>query len=525
MSFEWTGTNRVENGISAKSGVKRGVLVIAALALTAALIALPAALGPVRLNDSFWIDLVWLDQFARELGGGTIYPRWLPLSHGGLGSPVFYYYPPIAFYAASAFALTGISTYLSLVGAFAVATLLSGAGVYLWLKDQCRAPLVGALLFMVAPYQLFNFYQRGSIAEFFATAILPFVLWGMKRMIDGKPRSSAIVALSYGALVMSHLPLAFLASLFLFGPYALIGTRGSRRYLLKIGAALALGVALAAVYLVPALALEPYRSAADLWSLPYLQPANWSVWRASAWSDQTFRAVLLVGSALAIPAAGLVARERSPWAVWTVVCLVVAVGAVPLLWSLSILRWVQFPFRLLPVAELTLITAVMLAPRKRVPWLLLWTTFLLMAGFIIDAQPDAPSFGDRVMREYHPDVPENLPPGNRPYSWPSKWALDVARSHRQPKFNGKTTVEPVFYFPAWQVICNGRPVPTFAASQTELLSYEGHGCGRSLIWTMAEKVGASISLLALLLLVSLWSSPWIFARRRSHPRETRPRST
>ena len=41
---------------------------------------LPLALGPTRLNDSFWIDQVWLDQFARELGKGIAYPRWLPLS-------------------------------------------------------------------------------------------------------------------------------------------------------------------------------------------------------------------------------------------------------------------------------------------------------------------------------------------------------------------------------------------------------------------------------------------------------------
>src|SRR6185503_11404806 len=108
--------------------------VAAALFAVALLLALPAALGPVRLNDSFWIDLVWLEQFARELGSGTIYPRWLPLSHYDLGSPVFYYYPPLAFYLASAFALTGISTYLALIAAFFAAMLLSGVGVYLWLK-------------------------------------------------------------------------------------------------------------------------------------------------------------------------------------------------------------------------------------------------------------------------------------------------------------------------------------------------------------------------------------------------------
>jgi len=499
--------------------------VAAALFAVALLLALPAAIGPVRLNDSFWIDLVWLEQFARELGSGTLYPRWLPLSHGGLGSPVFYYYPPLAFYVASAFALAQLSTYVALIGAFFAATLLSGAGVYLWLKDQSRAPLLGALLFMIAPYQLFNFYQRGAIAEFFAAALLPFVLWGLKRMIDGRRCGFASTALAYGALILSHLPLAFLGSAFLFGPYALAHGRRSPATLLRIAGALMTGVGLAAIYLGPALALEPYRSAGDLWALPYLQPATWTVWSAHSWSNQTFRAVLLVGAALAIPAAGLAFRVRSPWALWTLVCLVLALGAVPLLWALPILSWVQFPFRLLPVAELTLVTAVMLAPKERVPWLILWTTFLLMAGFIIAAKPDAPAFGDRVMRQYHPDVPENLPPGKRPYSWPSEWALELSAKHRQPQLDGSVTVEPVFYFPAWQVRCGGKVVPTFPAPGTQLLSYRGHGCTRTLLWTMPEKVGALISLLTLLGLISSLFSPSLFAPHRWRRRESLPRST
>jgi hypothetical protein len=52
----------------------RELIVPAALFATALLLAVPAALGPVRLNDSFWIDLVWLDQFARELADGVLYP-------------------------------------------------------------------------------------------------------------------------------------------------------------------------------------------------------------------------------------------------------------------------------------------------------------------------------------------------------------------------------------------------------------------------------------------------------------------
>jgi hypothetical protein len=69
----------------------------AAIALAAALIMLPAAFRPMMMHDSFWIDHVWASQFTELLREGVLYPRWLPWSHEGLGSPVVYYYPPLAF--------------------------------------------------------------------------------------------------------------------------------------------------------------------------------------------------------------------------------------------------------------------------------------------------------------------------------------------------------------------------------------------------------------------------------------------
>lgn len=62
------------------------------------LLTLPAILSPPMTHDSFGIICVWADQFTSELATGNLYPRWLPQSHGGLRSPVFYYYPPLAFY-------------------------------------------------------------------------------------------------------------------------------------------------------------------------------------------------------------------------------------------------------------------------------------------------------------------------------------------------------------------------------------------------------------------------------------------
>src|SRR3954447_10265335 len=109
-------------------GERKSLLAIGAILAVAILLTLPAAIGPVRLNDSFWIDWVWLDQFARELTPGTLYPRWLPQSHHGLGSPVFYYYPPFAFYLGSVFVFAGLGTYAAILATFIGASILSGVG-------------------------------------------------------------------------------------------------------------------------------------------------------------------------------------------------------------------------------------------------------------------------------------------------------------------------------------------------------------------------------------------------------------
>jgi hypothetical protein len=525
VSFEWVGSRQIGASPREARGHLSAFAVAAALIITALVTILPAALGPVRLNDSYWIDLVWLEQFARELSQGTLYPRWLPLSHGGLGSPVFYYYPPTAFYLASLFALTGIGTYVALVAAFGAANLISGAGVYLWLKGQCERPLPWALLFMVAPYHLFNFYLRGALAEFVATAALPFVMLGIRQIALGRPRAFACTAVAYAVLVMSHLPLALLASVFLFLPYTLANAWRSPAKLSRVAAALGMGILAAAIYLVPAIALEPYRSSADLWALPYLQPANWTIWSVKSLHVATFRAMLMVSGAIALATATVLARCRSAWGVWALALTALAIGVVPFIWLVPPLNTVQFPFRILPVAEFSLITAAALAPRKQIPLGLLSMLFVAFAVLTVTAQTESSPFGESALRAHHPDVPENLPPGERPYSWPSKWALQLATEHRQPQFDGKVTVEPVFYFPAWKVSCAGTAVPTFPAPHTVLLAHQGSGCSRSLVWTSAEKTGAAISLAALLLLLSSLISPALLARHRSRRRESHPRNT
>jgi hypothetical protein len=488
---------------------RRNLVAAAAIVGVAFLLSLPAILGPVRLNDSFWIDWVWLDQFASELGRGVLYPRWLPLSHHGLGSPVFYYYPPLAFYLGSGFALGGLGIYPALVATFFAGYLLAGAGMYLWLKDQAPRPLIGALIFMAAPYHTSDFYLRGAVAEFIAIAAIPFAMAGLNRIALERRDGFAIAAIGYAALLAGHLPLALLASVFLIGPYAAMKAYRDPKRLLPLATALATGIALAGIYLVPALLLDPYRDAAKLWSHPMLQPGNWTVWNLPY--TNAFLAFLAIAVGLTLPLVTLIIGERSRWAAFGLLCVLLGIGILPILWELPLLRSVQFPFRIFPLAEFALATA---AARARLgPVLMSLALFPVLFYTFVTAPPGSKGYSLSDFQRLHPDVPENLPPGPRPYSWPSKWALGVATSNPSPRSEGGSTVDPVFYFPAWHVTCAGRQVETFPESGTQLLSYRGQGCVRSLGWTSAEYAGAFLSILGLVTL----AGGAMIGRRRPAP--------
>lgn len=463
----------------------------------------PAMLLPPMTHDSFGIDLVWADQFTSELAKGNLYPRWLPQSHGGLGSPVFFYYPPLAFYVTGLFGLLGFSTYASIIAAFFAGSLASGFAMYAWLKEDAKTPLIGALLFMVSPYHLLDFYSRGAIAEFIAIAFIPLVAIGVRGAVRGR---LLLCALAYAGLIMSHLPLALLVSLFFIAPYAIYLCREEPLRLLQVAVPIALGLTISAIYLLPAIALDSYRDSAQLWQYPAFKPENWTLLR---WEEFGPPLVLklLVGTMIVVllqPIIVLFFTSQRKWGLYAAFCCAMAGALIPVVWQLPLLQAVQFPYRIFPLAEFAIATGI---ARLAISRILVFAATLPMLGFsafflVGERMRTAPDMPWDLIAQYG-DVPENLPPGDRPPSWPSRWALEIARSHSAKSEIGDLTVEPVFYFPAWEVRCQGRLVPAAPEATTKLLSYNGLDCERRLILTLPERVGAAISLAGLLILAGI----------------------
>jgi len=463
----------------------------ALFAVLAVLFVVPALVAPPMTHDSFWIDVSWSQQFTALLRTGNLYPRWLPWSYGGLGSPAFYYYAPLSFHLAGLFGLLGLSTYPALLAAFGTAWFGSGATMYGWLKGRTRAPLIGALLYMVLPYHVMDFYARGALAEFCAFAVAPLVASGLRDAVE-RGRSVRF-GLAYAALIMTHLPTAVIVSVLLVAPYALWSARADKRRLIPVARGVALGLGGAAIYLIPALTLQSHSSVGALWDAKFLNPANWSLLHPELWVSKSY-VLLFAGLAAAISVASILLsiRQWSFWSAWTIaICLIVA-GLLPGFWSLPVIKAVQFPWRALLLAEFGL--ATLAASWRGSPVLLTAAPLPLLLFSVVMATPANPMHGE-PMRPLPTgdvqDVIEYLPPGavgadRTPHDDLLIEAAAAARAHPGSRFT----------YPSIQALCGRAVVPPVRNPDSRLLLSAPQGCRLVVKRLPAEWAGLSVSLLA-----------------------------
>jgi hypothetical protein len=359
-----------------------------ATALAAALLLAPSlALGTLDSHSSPH-NLTWAAQFSEQFRAGILYPRWMPDSFEGLGAPSFYFYPPLVFWVDGllAIATSGVLTAsyrLSLVSGL----LLWGSGLamYAWLlrgeRAERPAALIGALGYMAAPYHLFDHYVRGAIAELGAYALLPLVMLSIAMVADRRRVGSILLAGTYSALLLSHLPTALLISVtavpayVLFRAWHLATGKAKIGFLVRCLVAGILGLGLAAIYMVPAMLLQKEVSVEQLWSAGYRVEA-WFLFAPQRWIARDVMLVIAcISAAWCLCAAGAIAGARRIqhedkrktgvqfWACIGLANLVLMSGLAPWFWSVvPLVSKVQFAWRLLVVVEFSVITALCLLP-------------------------------------------------------------------------------------------------------------------------------------------------------------------
>jgi uncharacterized membrane protein len=309
--------------------------------------------------------VVWGKAFFQQLWNGEWYPRWLTDLNAGYGSPVFFVYAPAPLYASAflwpLFAASDTQGWYTVGLSVIFSILCSSFAVYFWIREKTgeAAALFAALVCIFLPYHLaVNVYTRGAIGELWAVVWPPLILFAVDRLRSGSRFAVFGLAASYAGLIFSHLPTTLCFSL-VPPAAALFLSEPRRRLRVVVGTSIGmvLGILLASVYLVPALA-QRHDIQEALLTGGWFDYHRWWLTQIQPLFDARMRLLLLTVATVALLTITFwIARARREAAFYFWVSVVAVFLATQLsepLWRVfPILHSLPFPTRFLQILVFT----------------------------------------------------------------------------------------------------------------------------------------------------------------------------
>jgi uncharacterized membrane protein len=166
-------------------------------------------------TDDGALHMLRLAEIDRCLRHGVLPLRWAPDMAHGYGYPFFNYYASLSSYIGEMWHVVGFSFPQAVAAATISAVFFSGWGAYVLGRDMSgrKAGLVAATAYMYAPYQFYDSAYRGNLAETWALALLPWVLWTGRRAANSRRWADIVpCAVAYAALICTHNVVALISS-------------------------------------------------------------------------------------------------------------------------------------------------------------------------------------------------------------------------------------------------------------------------------------------------------------------------
>jgi hypothetical protein len=227
-----------------------------AIGATALLCAAPLIVRGNSCGHDFDFHLLSWMEVARAWHTGVFYPHWVQDANYGAGEPRLIFYPPASWMVGAMLgSLAGwhAGPVLFVLAAF----VLAGAGMYrlarLWTSGE--AATIAASFYIANPYTLFVVFERSALAELLAAAWFPWIV----RSALAPGSSIAALALSIAALWLTNSPAAVVGSYLLAFLAAGMAVFERKWWpVMRAAAGMALGLGLAAVYIVPAVVQQKW---------------------------------------------------------------------------------------------------------------------------------------------------------------------------------------------------------------------------------------------------------------------------
>lgn len=274
-----------EGSAQKRTGLRKWARPVALILFAMAVLA-AFGLAGTPIGHSYLHNLPWFIGFREAFAGGTLWPRFIPYLWWGMGGLDFFFYAPMPFWIASLLGTASCLGHCSADTAFALGGgwmfLFSAASMYLLARNflTARLALLAGLIYMLLPYKLLgDWVARQAVGEIAVAIFLPLLLHFQLKLARGT-RGGIGYALSFAAIMLSHLPIAVLAALFsaVLAIVQILPCQSDAklrlRRLLNFVLFGGLGVTLAGAYWLPALlALDTVSP--ELLTNHFLTPSNW----------------------------------------------------------------------------------------------------------------------------------------------------------------------------------------------------------------------------------------------------------
>ena len=525
--------------------------VLAVLAGAALLGILPLIFkGNVAAHDLQFHISSW-NEIASQWRHGIFWPRWAAMANYGFGEPRFIFYPPASWLLGGSLALWLPTRALPTAFSF-IAFLAAGAGMFTLARRYVaqKYALAAAVLYALNPYHLITVYWDFRVAEMLASAVFPIaMLYGLKSR-EG-PKWAADLAVAVAAVWLMNAP-AGVMLMYTLGVLLveLALSERSIRPLINGVAGMALGIGLAAFYIVPAAYEQSWVNIIGIFGSG-LTPRENFLFSVATDPPHTYFNFLVSGIALeqialflfVLPFAWKASRQNDSrrwfegFAALGILAAAMMFRFSSVLWSLPKMQFVQFPWRWLLVLNLALCLVGMLAlSMARTKWL--WVALIIflfafterdvirqaswgrrsVAEMFWSTSPD----GYRGAKEYLPHE-VHLPP--TPYVLPSATLAELSCeipcapesmrllrwSEEEKRIQVSTAVPAslvlkLYDYPAWKTYIDGaaQPHETTYGGQIKVDLRPGrHEVVVRFTRTPDRTVGSVISLVSAFILVAL----------------------
>lgn len=484
--------------------------------------------GYFSMHDDLQVMRIY--EIEKCFADGQIPCRWSPDMSFGYGQPMFNFYSTFPYFLGTFIRMISPLSIMATVRALFLIGLLGGAFSMYFLGRRFwgeTGGVVSSIAYTYAPYHALDLYVRGALSEIFALAVLPLIFLFTYLVINIKKSSVkniCFLALSLFVLFTSHnISSLIYAPFVLFWSIFWIIHSKKWKSIISLTTSLILGLGLSAFFLLPNIAEQTLIRKESLVSDYYFYPSHfvslkqlflerdwgfgpstfgpndemsfqigWPHWLLGVIlgifgllklkSNPKTKSILLLGLLVLSGFSAFLTHQRS-FFIWE---------------AIPILSYVQFPWRFLGLTILFVSLAI--GAIVTIPKLVRWPAFILVVTLLIAL--NYPFFKPEhywwwandqeklsgvqfelqqkaAILDYLPksaeEAPRNKAPENPEIVSGKGLVSNFSKRSNSFFFDAEIFEDaavqiPITFFPGWEVIKEGKAIPSYPSGKLGLIS-------------------------------------------------------